>query len=193
MNLAARFSKQCLVPFLMVLVADGLLWTSVHGGERDSVTSAAVEPGVTHLSIVKEGPYTINVLVVDLAAKNLRIESYRPVGLVPTSQQALNNDRDGHRVVAAINADFFSFKTGWPVNNQVANGEFVFATQTQRSHLVIDSKGRPHIEKTSFKGWLKPKNGKTYTIAAINDRHRNNAINSTRHSPTLRRISWVRE
>ncbi|MBF8294137.1 MAG: hypothetical protein HW389_682 [Bacteroidetes bacterium] len=143
---------------------------------RDSVTSSTIEPGVTYLSILKEGPYTINVLVVDLSAKNLRIESYRPIGLVPTSQQAKRNDREDHRVVAAINADFFSFKLGWPVNNQIENGEFVLGTQTQRSHLVVDGRGKVHIERISFEGWLKSGAGKPYAISGINDVHRGDAV-----------------
>ena len=143
---------------------------------RDSVISRTIEPGVTHLSIVKEGPYTINVLVVDLSAKNLRIESYRPIGLVPTSQQAKRNDREGHRVVAAINADFFSFRLGWPVNNQIEKGEFVFGTQTQRSHLVVDGRGKVHIERVSFAGCVKSKAGNPYTISGINDVHRDDAM-----------------
>ena len=150
--------------------------TSVAASGRDSVSSNTIVPGVTHLSILMPGPFTINVLIVDLSEKNLRIESYRPVGLVPTSQQAKRNDRDEHRVVAAINADFFSFKSGWPVNNQIENGAFVFGTQTQRSHLVVDGRGKAHIERISFEGWLKSGTGKQYTISGINDVHRGDAV-----------------
>jgi len=146
------------------------------GGESDSLSSVVIEPGVTHISIRKDGPFAINVLVVDLEAPNLRLESYRPVGLVRTSEQAKRNDRPGHRVVAAINADFFSFKSGWPVNVQVANGEFVLGTRTQRSHLMLDDKNKPRIERTSFEGWVKSLRGKTYAISGVNDVHSDDAI-----------------
>ncbi len=143
---------------------------------NDSLFSTAVQPGVTHLSIVKEGPYAVNVLIVDLRASNLSIESFRPIGLVRTSEQAMRNEKNGHKVVGAINADFFSFKTGWPVNNQIQNGEFVFGTQTQRSHFVLDEKNKPHIERTSFEGWFRTSKGKTYTISGVNDVHKTDAI-----------------
>lgn len=143
---------------------------------RDSTATVVVEPGVKHMTIVKDGAYAIEVLAVDLRAKSLQVESYRPVGLVKTSEQARRNDRDGHHVVAAINADFFGFTSGWPVNNQVMNGQFVFASSTQRSHLAIDTDGRPFIGKFSFSAWVKPKSGKVYPIDGVNNIHRTNSI-----------------
>jgi hypothetical protein len=128
------------------------------------------------MTILKDGPYAIDVLVVDLRAKNLQVESYRPAGLVKTSEQARRNDREDHNVVAAINADFFSFTSGWPVDNQIMNGQFVFATSTQRSHLAIDSDGRPFIDKFSLSAWVKPKRGTVHRIDAVNDTHRANSI-----------------
>jgi len=75
-----------------------------------------------------------------------------------------------------VNADFFSFKTGWPVNNQVQNGRIVLGTQTKRSHLIIDSDNKPHIERTSFDGWAKTSGGTTFAIAGVNDTHSPNAL-----------------
>ena len=176
MKFAEQMTRKCILLAAVLVVVVGLEPAVADAGGRDSLSSLVVEPGVTHLSIFRDGPYAINVLVVDLHAKNLRLESYRPIGLVRTSEQARSNDREGHRVVAAINADFFSFKTGWPVNIQVENGEFVYGTQTQRSHLILDDKGRPHIERTTFEGWVQSSKGKSYTIAGINDTHRDDAI-----------------
>ena len=149
---------------------------SLFAGVPDSVWTVAVEPGVKHMTILREGPYAIDVLVVDLQAKHLQVESFRPVGLVKTSEQVRRNDRENHKVVAAINADFFSFTSGWPVDNQVMNGQFVFASSTQRSHLAIDVNGKPFIDKFSLSAWVKPKGRKTYPIDAVNDTHRTNAI-----------------
>jgi exopolysaccharide biosynthesis protein len=176
MKSAEKIVWKSLLLWAFLVIATALAPGAPTAGGRDSLTSVVVEPGVTHMSILKDGPFAINVLVVDLNAKNLRLESYRPIGLVPTSEQAKRNEREGHKVVAAINADFFSFKTGWPVNIQVENGEFVFGTQTQRSHLILDDKNRPHIERTNFDGWVKPVRGKSYTISGINDVHKDDAI-----------------
>jgi hypothetical protein len=159
----------------IALLSLGHSLSVAQGSGRDSVVSVALEPGVIHMTIFREGPLTINVLVVDLADTSLRLESHRPSGLVPTSRQAERNNRPGHKVVAAINADFFS-KEGWPVNNQVENGRFVFGTQTQRSHLVVDNNGKTRIEKVSLDGWVRSKRGKVYPVAGINDAHRPNTV-----------------
>ena len=153
-----------------------ILSISLFAGARDSVVTTTVEPGVKHMTVLKDGPYAIDVLVVDLREKNLHVESFRPVGLVKTTEQARRNDREDHNVVAAINADFFSFTSGWPVNNQVMNGQFVFAGSTQRSHLAIDDNGRPFIDKFSLSAWVKPKSGKVYPVDAVNNNHRTNSI-----------------
>jgi hypothetical protein len=118
----------------------------------------------------------VNVLVVDLKAKNLKVTTFRPVGLVATSVQASKNDRDKHRVLGAVNADFFSFATGWPVSNQVVDGQFVLGVASVRTHLLIDATGRPRFEQVSFDGWLKTRNHKTYPISGVNDIHRSGAI-----------------
>ena len=154
-----------------------LLFTiSLFAGGRDSVSTVTVVPGVEHMTIVKDGPFAIHVLVVDLKTENIQVESYRPVGLVKTTEQARRNNSEGHDVIAAINADFFSFESGWPVNNQIKNGEFVFATSTQRSHFAIDTDGNPFIDKFSISAWVKPKNGTAYPIDAVNGTHRLNSI-----------------
>jgi exopolysaccharide biosynthesis protein len=167
---------ESLLMWVFLVIAPALAPAAPCASGRDSLSSVVVEPGVTHISILKDRPFAINVLVVDLTAKNLRLESFRPTGLVPTSEQAKRNGREGHVVLAAINADFFSFKTGWPVNIQVQNGEFVFGTQTQRSHLILDDKNRPHIQRMSFEGWVKSLRGKSYAISGINDVHKEDAI-----------------
>ena len=144
--------------------------------QSDSVRSVTVAPGIVHTSYTKSGPYTLDVLEVDLSNPSYAIESYRPVGLVRTSQQARENDREGHRVLGAINADFFSFTTGWPVGNQVVDGEFALGLSTPRSHLAFSAAGRPLMERLSFRGWLRTPTGKQYTIGGVNDVHKNNAI-----------------
>ena len=171
-----------------------ILTISSFAGVRDSVATVTVEPGVKHMTILKDGPYAIDVLVVDLRAKNLQVESFRPVGLVKTTEQARRNDREDHSVVAAINADFFSFNSGWPLNNQVMNGQFVFASSTQRSHLAIDANGKPFIEKFNLSAWIKPKSGKVYPIDGVNETHRaNSIILHTSFSDTATNFPWSPE
>lgn len=164
-------------PILLVILLVAVSFSPARqGAGRDSVVTTVVEPGLMHMSIVTEGPNRVNVLVVDLKAKNLKVTTFRPVGLVPTTVQASMNDRDQHRVLGAINADFFSFATGWPVSNQIVDGHFVLGVASVRTHMLIDASGKPRFEQVSFDGWLKTKNQKTYQINGVNDVHRNNSI-----------------
>jgi hypothetical protein len=128
--------------------------------------------GVVHKKFLLPGPNAVDVLEVDLTNPSLKLESYRPSGLTGTTVQAAANDRQGHRVIGAINADFFSFKTGWPVGNQVVNGVFALGTRSSRSHLAIDDRRTPHIERLSFRGVIRTAGGSSHTIARVNaDRH----------------------
>jgi len=146
------------------------------GAPQDSVQTTVVAPGIRHVFFVKPGPLRIHVLEVNLTNPGYQIESYRPVGLVQTSQQARQNDRPGHRVIAAINADFFSFTTGWPLGNQVVRGEFALGTDSPRSHLAFDAGGRPFVERLSFTGWFRTTAGNIYSVSGINERHKNDAV-----------------
>jgi hypothetical protein len=146
------------------------------GVGQDAVQTFVVAPGVKHTLFVEPGPLRIHVLEVDLTISRHQVESYRPVGLVPVSQQARQNDRLGHRVIAAVNCDFFSFASGWPLGNQVVNGEFAHGTQSLRSHLAFDTGGRPFIERLSFTGWFRTPAGTIYSITGVNERHKHDAI-----------------
>jgi hypothetical protein len=70
-------------------------------------------------------PHSIKVLALDRSTSHSALGAYRGQGLVRTSTQAQENERTDHRVLAAINADFFSFETGRPVGNQISDGKFV--------------------------------------------------------------------
>jgi hypothetical protein len=153
-----------------------LLPVLIAGVGQDGVQTFVVAPGIKHILFVKPGPLRIHVLELDLTNPNYRVESYRPTGLVPTSEQARRNDGPEHRVVAAVNADFFSFTTGWPLGNQVVNGEFAHGTESPRSHLAFDVRGHPLIERLSFTGWIRARGGATYSIDGVNERHKAAAI-----------------
>lgn len=143
---------------------------------QDSIHSLTVAPGIVHTFYKKSGPYALNVLEINLSNPAYRIESYRPNGLVLTTKQVQDHEKGGVDVIAAINADFFSFKTGWPVNNQVVNGKFVLGTVSARSHFAIDDRGRPYIARLAFRGWVKTSAGKVYPLSGVNDQHKNNSI-----------------
>ncbi len=134
----------------------------------DTTSTRIVAPGVVHTEYLLPGPFTLDVLEIDLKNQSIELETYRPNGLTRTSVQSAANDRPGHRVIGAVNADFFSFATGWPVNNQVANGKPVLGVTSARSHLAISENKKPYIEQFSFNGQVTAKSGSSFTLSGIN-------------------------
>jgi hypothetical protein len=131
------------------------------------VSSRLVGPGVTHTKYLLPGPLAVDVMSVSLKEPSVHIETFRAPGLTETSRQAEANDREGHRVLGAVNADFFT-KAGLPVGNQVQNGEWVHGTRAVRSHMAIDAHGHPFIERLSFAGIVTACTGSTFSIAGVN-------------------------
>lgn len=127
-----------------------------------------VAPGVVHKEYTLPGPWTLDVLELARGTPYLRLESFRPNGLVTTTLQASANDRPGHRVVGAINADFFSFDTGWPVGNQVVRGTFALGLSSNRSHLAVDTAMKPFIDRLAFRGSVRAGDGSTVVISGVN-------------------------
>jgi len=150
--------------FLFLLTT--LASLTAHAYEPDSTYT--VTAGVTHLQYTLPGPNTLDVLEVDLTDPSIVIESYKPSGLTKTTVQCAMNDGEGHRVLGGINADFFSFKTGWPVGNQVVNGTPVLGVSSTHSALGISTLGKPLIEHFSFSGTVINESGRTASIASVN-------------------------
>ncbi len=106
---------------------------------------------------------------MDLKNPQITIESYNPAGgLTKTTVQSAANDRDNHRVIGAVNGDFFSFETGWPIGNMVVNGKPTLGVSAARSALGFTALGRPLLEKFSFSGRAVAKNGTTAAINGVN-------------------------
>jgi hypothetical protein len=155
---------------LFVLSCGGIVGVAQ---QQDVVHSQRVASGVTHTSYEKPGPNSVHVLELDLREPNLRLESFRMTKLVLTSTQSAANERAGHHVVGAINADFFSFQTGWPVGNQVMKGKVIHGSPSLRSHIGFTKDGKPRIEQLSFRGSLTLKSGARYPIDRVNERRVN--------------------
>jgi hypothetical protein len=152
-----------------------LLFASAASAQPEPLSSREVGPGVTHAKYLLPGPLAVDVLSVSLKEPSVRLETYRAPGLTETSRQAEANDRGGHRVLGAVNADFFT-KTGSPVGNQVANGEWVHGTRSARSHMAIGNDGHPFIERISFAGTVISRTGNTFPIAAVNISRRSDQL-----------------
>jgi hypothetical protein len=142
---------------------------AVSPATQENVRGRIVAPGVRHTFYQKPGPYTIHLLEIDLHEPTVQIESFRLQGLVKTTTQALANEREDYRVVAAINADFFSFQTGWPLGIQAMRGKLIHAAPTSRSHIAFDRKNKPWIEQFSFRGSISTRQGDRFQIDRVNE------------------------
>jgi hypothetical protein len=135
----------------------------------DTVSTSIVFPGVIHTQYSLPGPFTINVLQVDISNPHITFESYKPSGgLTKTTVQSSANDHIGHRVMGAVNADFFSFKTGWSMNNQVVNGKPVLGQSTIKSQFVFTKDRKVYIDGFSFAGTVFAKNRISINVNKVN-------------------------
>lgn len=113
----------------------------------DSARAQIVADGVTRRVIRSgTGPWTINVLYVDLDRCNAPeavAGSERAVGRVKTSDMLAALSRT-QTVVGGVNADFFNLQNGVPTNLLVVDGRMV-TPPIKQPVLAFDSAGVPHI------------------------------------------------
>jgi hypothetical protein len=125
-------------------------------------------PGVIMRQYHLTGPNVVNVLEISLKSPHLRLESFRPATLLPLTGHVKQNTRPDHKIIAAINADFFSFESGWPVNSQVVHGEPIAAKNFKRSQLAIDTCNRIAIDPFSFSGAAVVGDSTLFDLNAVN-------------------------
>lgn len=119
----------------------------------------AVAPGVTRRVIRSPtGPWTINVLYVDLDRCNT-IEAVKgadsAAGRFRTTE-LLARLAQREPVVGGVNGDFFVLKDGSPTNLLVVNGRMI-TPPNRRPIFAIDSTGVPHIARFTLEdGRLSP-------------------------------------
>ena len=76
----------------------------------DTTSTEIVAPGVIYTQYTLPGPFTLDVLEVDITNPYITLETYKPSGgLTKTTVQSDANDKTGHRVIGAVNGGFFSF------------------------------------------------------------------------------------
>lgn len=133
--------------------------SSLGGIPVERVTTQAVAPGVTRKVVRSpKGPWTINVLYVDLDRCNT-VEAVKgadtAIGRYKTTE-LLARLATQKKVVAGVNADFFNLKDGSPTNLLVVNGR-IFSPPNGRPVLAFDSAGVPHLSPFTLRdGRLAP-------------------------------------
>jgi hypothetical protein len=163
------------------------------GKSYDSATSNAVAAGVVHRRLIDNaGPFAIHVLEVDLRRRDLAVRSVRAMdslrGRELTSVMAARRRPSGGETIAAVNADFFSLRTGENENNQVVDGEVFKAVPTTDSpfdslHTVhsqfgVTCEGKPVIDRFVFDGIVitPPPAVALLPLDAVNFRPRGDAL-----------------
>ena len=137
--------------------------------------SMQVGPGVMYYSETRSaGPWEMDVVVIDLENPWLTLKTVksndRLAGFEKTSSMAARNNRLGHRVVAAINGDFYD-GTGLPIGAQVSNGQVVKTDFAWKTIGLNDAKV-PFIADIGYGGMV-------WSDSASNLLHNINTVRNT--------------
>lgn len=106
-------------------------------------------------------PLQVSVLTIDLKTPGLSLETClgadQIVGRETPTSMAQRKSKPGHRVVAAVNGDFYMTKPkelkGMPRSGQVCRDELV-ENPVGRACLVIDDNNRPYIDRVDWAGTI---------------------------------------
>lgn len=140
---------------IRIILITILLLSIAYPGSLDSIQ---VGPGVTHYhQVVDSGPWNINIIKIDLNNPWLKFQSVKAgnklLAFEKTSSMAARNNYEEHRVVAAINGDFYNTSTGEQVGTQVASGQLL-KTNDQWLNVGFNINEKPFIGLNNFYGSL---------------------------------------
>lgn len=156
-----------------------LFFSQLHAQLKlDTLSSSIISEGITHTSIsVVSIPWSINVLEVDLKNPLIKIESVKAANQISgnerMSELAKQNTYKNHKVIAAVNGDFYH-KGGIPTNLQIRNGQII-TMPIARTVIAFNSSNKPMMNAVVFSGKiLVGKNG--YKIDGVNIPRSNNLV-----------------
>ena len=137
----------------ILLISIFLITVSIYAGSLDSVQ---VGPGVTQYhQIIDSGPWNINIIKIDIQNPWLKFQSVKAgdklMAFEKTSSMAARNNFEEHKVVAAINGDFYNTSTGEQIGSQVANGQLLKVTNDWLN-IAFDIDKNPIIGMQNFSG-----------------------------------------
>ncbi len=163
---------------LVLLCIFGIIVFAQNSPNYMKISTVKVGPGAVHYKYWEPiEPWTLNVLEIDLTNPDVMLESVKAgdklgVGNI-TSVQAENHSYAQHEVIGAINGDFFGGTYGYPLNSQVANGEFVKHEDVSGSNpsywstFQINEDRKPAITQNQFNSRLYY-NGTSFSINTVN-------------------------
>jgi len=152
----------------------GVLSAGVEPPGADSIRVDTLAPGVRHVYRWEPaGPWAINVVELQggRCAASLHSEKAgeRRIGRATTSEMAAAAQRRWSReVLAAVNADFFSFDPpGVPIGAHVSGGE-IASGPGRRPVFGLTADGEPFIGTVRLRGWIRTGDGFAAPVAAVN-------------------------
>jgi len=139
----------------------------------DFIESTPVGPGIVHHHEFREGgPWHFHVLEIDLSENWIQLETVkandRLSGYERTSSMSGRNNYEMHRVVGAINGDFYA-SGGIPTGTQVLDGILLKRPYAGRSVFGSTSEKQPFIEVVSFTGQIGAGDSSTLEIDGVNE------------------------
>ena len=115
-----------------------------------------VGPGIIHYHDYRSA-WHIHVLEIDITDTLVHLETVKAednvYGYERTSDMAARTDAEGHRVVGAINADFYA-SGGITIGAQIVSGELVKQPHTARSIFAMSGGKAPFVDVVSLQGTL---------------------------------------
>jgi len=164
----------------------------------DTYEKKTITPGVIyHRVYMQKGPWSINVLEVDLKEPTILLRTYKAghnlIGRKKISEMAIDMRGDDYEIIAGINGDFFS-REGIQVGVQVMDG-MILSKPCGRSVFGLTDKKRPFIDIVDYDARVYTAEGKWYTIHTINDRREKDflVLYNTFSSPTTLTNKWGTE
>ncbi|MCX6135780.1 MAG: phosphodiester glycosidase family protein [Ignavibacteriales bacterium] len=150
----------------------------------DSSFTQQLRPGVMYRFLQDQrGPWRAYIVEIDLTQPDLEIGARRALdkfyGREQTSSIAKHHSSANRKVIAALNSDFFSLKTGEIENNNIIDGEFVKGTKLTgspfdvfdniHSQFGILNNKKPLIDRFEFDGAVFWNSGQRTDILGVND------------------------
>ena len=145
--------------FFIFLAACSLLYARYNYHLDNTLT---VGPGMIYKHVkVPDKLWNINILEIDLTNPYVKIETVKAkdayIGRETTTSMAKRRSYEGHQVIGAINADFFSSE-GIPINVQVVQGQML-RNPIAVSTIGFDKEDHPCLGIVNFSGKIISKNG----------------------------------
>jgi len=148
-----------------------LAFVFFHVSLADSIEKTPVGPGVMYYHEYRQaGPWHLYVLEINLKNEWLHLQTAKSNNLLAgyerTSSMSSRNDREGHRVVGAVNGDFYE-SGGIPTNAQVIEGVLMKLPISREVFGCSDIK-EPFIAVTTYNGKAFAKNDSALSINNVN-------------------------